>query len=408
MRTPYGYPGYGRGAYGGRDSVYSPVGATVLVYDRSGAAKGFFQLGIGKFFGIEFSVDENGCNMFTLHFSGYVEIERGYKVLVFLFDQADPFFSGVVRSVPVEGSTSLTYDYGGFGMNDYLVRLTTGNASYVGDTVAEIVEDLLDSVIVPNTTIVKNLLKIQAPDTVVTQINFKYAKLKEALEELQKIANADGNDYLFGVDNLSEFFFKPRAQEVVATLVVGAAGRYGIDAYEPVDGGEPRTLLHVLKDDGTYYADFASADGTLDVYEEKLTAPPIDDADLDNWALGQLAVLERYERQATVQWRIWTQQPLVLLADGQVRVLCHRPPTDPGERDMRIWYEGLWGSGLWGGELYQGYTLDDTLDVKSVQYTVNDRAAMREVELGARRPNLLEDVIRIQKDVTALRVSSGR
>jgi len=407
VSTAYGRLRFGGGAYGGRAGISTPIGAVVVVFDLFGARKGIYQSGVGTFIAVDFSHDEAGCSAFGLHFAGYVDINRNDRVVVYLFDSPEPFFTGVVRSVPVQGSTSKVYDYAGLGLNDYLVRISTGQASYVGDTILDIVNDLVDSRIIAFSPIVKNQMKIQAPTTVVTQIDFKFVPLKDALEELQSIANADGNDYLFGVDSIGEFFFRPRAQEVKVTLVVGFRGRYGISSYDPKDAGEPKTLLHVLKNDGTYYSDFATTDGTIDVFEEKVTAPNIDDADLDNWALGQLWRLERYEREATIEWQIATQLPELLVGDGQVRVLCHRPTTR-GAVTGTPWGDGLWGDGIWGGEGYAGYTLDDTLDVKRVEYSVASGSSVRKIQLGTRAVDLMSEMVRIDKDLAALRVSSGR
>jgi hypothetical protein len=406
MSTPYGSPAYGGGPYGGRTGTYTPSGATILIYDRLGGAKGFFQSGIGSFLGLEFVLDENGCNSFTLHFAGYVEIDKTDRIRIFLFDNEDPFFFGVVRSVPIDGSTSQVYDYSGYGMNDYLLRLSTGELTYAGDTIEEIVADLVDSIIVTAGQITKNLLKLQAPATVITSINFHYVSIKAAFEELQKIANADGNEYVFGVDGWGDFFFRPRSTDLMATLHVGR-GRYGISSYEPTDSGEQKTKLHVFRDDGTYYGTYISDDADLDIWEEKLTAPKIDDADIDNWATGQLLQLEQVTRSASVVWTIWPQKPLLLTADGLIRVLCARPPTNTTVSGTPFGV-GFFGEGLFGGDVYTGFLIDDTLKVKRVTCKLAGKESSRDIELGTVEVDMPGEVIKVYKNIEALRVSSGR
>ena len=412
MSYPYGQPGYGQGPYGGRVSVSSlvnPWGITVVIYDKNWLPKGFYQTGSGTLMGVEFSHDENGCLDFTLHFGTYANLIKGDLIKIYVFDVEDPFYTGVVRRVPLFGSTAQTYDYAGYGLNDYLVRLNSGELTYSSQTIAYIIGQFA-AIMTASGKITVNPIKIVAPTTVVTQIKFHYVTLSDALSNVQKIANADGNDYLYGIDEAGEFFFRPRRTDTIVTLIQGVNARYGLEHYEPKDGSqEPVTKLHVFKSDGTFFADYTTTDGTLDVNEQKLTAPDgLSTADIPSWALGQLLILQQSPIEATVDWHVWRQQPLRLFGDGYVRVICNRPPTTKNVSST-AWGAGAWGAGYWGGApAYTGYARDDTLKVKKVVYKFTGSMAERTMELGALPIQLDREMIKINKNIEDLRVSSGR
>lgn len=406
--TAYGRARYGAGAYGGRALPPADLSraAMIEVVDPSGAPKAFFQTGAGVLLAVNFSLDECGCKDFSLSFSRGVNISERDRVAIRLFDGDDYFFRGVVRAVPIAGSTKREFTYGGFGLNDYLGRVLTGDLSYAGDPVAEILADLA-AILTAETPVGYNPGKVVLnTDITVTGTAFHFETLKDALKTLQDIQNSDGGDYVYGVDQDGEFFFRPRSAALVTTLVVGKRGRHGITAYEPDDANEARSQLVVLRKDGTYFATYTSAED-LDVWQEKVTGPDLADADLDLWARGQLLVKERETRQATVTWEIERARPTLLVADGTLRVISQVPPVvlAPGSS---LFGAGLFGAGLFGGHVYDGQLVDDTLAVKGVAYAVAAEGATRTVQLGAVPVSLDRDMIEIHKDVQALRTSLGR
>jgi len=403
--TYYGRPEYGRGFYGGRASIYSPVGATIQVIDRFGAVKAWFQIGMGNLMGLQFTADEAGSRDFMLFFATYVNIIKTDIIKIYIFDHDDPFFTGVVRSAPVRGSTAQEYTYSGFGLIDFLDRINTESQAYVAQTIEEIIYDLLDTRVVPNSQIIKNPVKIVPPAVTVANFNLNYVACKEAFDNLLSIANA-GGDYLYGVDEFGEFFFRERSTDVV-TLTVGTSGRNSIEEYQPEDSVEAKSRLYVLKKDGTFYNTYSTSDGAIDINEIKLTAPDIADADIDDWAEGQLAVLERNTREASINWKVETIAPTKLLGDGEVRIICNRPPTTKTVAGT-AYGAGAYGAGPYGGAAaYTGYSLDDTLIVKEVQYTINDKQAARQIQLGAVPVSLPGEIIKLNKEIKALEISVG-
>ncbi len=354
---------------------------------------------------VTFKWGDCGCSDFSLQFSDYVAIEKSDKIKIRLFNDETVFFMGVVRSVPIKGSTTTDYTYSGFGLNDYLVRMNTEKLTYSGKTLQFILEDLADNIIAVKSSIVSDHAKIVPPAITVTSLVLNYVQVNEVLDALKKIADSDGNEYLYGVDETGDFFFRARSTDVKATLIVGKRGPNGIESYEPKDKEEQRTRLYVLDKDGTYLTTLVSSLGN-DIYEEKVTGPDADNADVILWATGQLLNEERALRSADVDWKIIETPIDLIVADGFARVISNRPPTKVHIVGSR-WGDGLWGDGLWGGEGYTGYDLDDTLTIKEIEYSIDSKNASRKLSLGA-LPLRIEDMIRdINKKVTDLEISLG-
>lgn len=395
------------GFWAGLGSHYDlSVGARISVYNSNGTFKSLLQSGSSSLSAVTFRHADGGCADFSLDFADYVDIEKADKIKIRLFNDETVFFYGVVRNAPIRGSTATKYSYSGYGLNDYLVRLNTESLSYVGKTLQFILEDLADNVIAVKSSITSDHAKIVPPNITVTSMTVNYVKVSDVLSALKKIADSDGDEYLYGVDVDGDFFFRARSAALKATLVVGKRGPNGIAAYEPTDATEARTRLFVLRNDGTYLTTITS---TLvnDVYEDKVTGPKdADDADVTLWATGQLLNMERTPRSASVEWPI-TETPIdLIIADGFVRVLSSRPPTK-AHLVRLAWGDGYWGSDVWDGEVYTGYDLDDTLSIKEVAYSVSATEAMRKISLGA-LPLRIEDVIRdIDRKVTDLEVTLG-
>lgn len=404
----YGSGIYGYGYYGGAQiqNKFTPVSAYIEVYDKLLNFKNLYQSGVGYFLGCNFTLDDSGCRSFTLMFSDYVEIEKNDIIKIKIFDSSDYFFTGVIRMLPIKGSTKNEFNYSGFGLNDYLIRINTESLSYAGDTIRDIVIDLLDNVIILKSPIKKNLNKIDTLSTIITGITFKYISVSDAFDQLKKIANADGNDYLVGVDREGDFVFKARDTDVRVTLVVGKHGDYGIEKYEPEDSYEAKSKLYVLKKDGTFYDSYSSSEN-IDLYEIKLTAPDIDDADIDNWAEGQLKELELETRQASIDWQIEKSNPLILEADGSLRIISNIPPKDK-TLEGSLFGDGYFGDELFSGEEYSGYDLDDILKIKEVTYQISDIMAFRRIRVGSLPVELDREIIEVNKNIEDLRVSLGR
>lgn len=301
--------------------------ATVFVYDRNGTFKMMLQSGAGPMLRVKFTLGRKGCAGFELEFAEPVSIVKSDKVKILLMDVEDPFYMGVVRSVPIAGSSARQYVYSGFGMNDYFYRLNAGALTYAGQSLTAIVTDLVDTVITVKSIITKDAAKISLPAINVTSFVSNYAQVSEVLDALKNIADSSGTEYNYGVDEEGDFFFRERDASTVATLVVGKRGPYGILAYDPVDEQEQRTALEVLRQDGTWLQKVSSTLGN-DIYEEKVTGPEIDDTSLALWATGILFEKERTVRSAVVEWPI--DPSMISRVAPKKGLLCYYPlDVDP-------------------------------------------------------------------------------
>jgi hypothetical protein len=405
----YGDRNYGQGLYGG-GTVLAPhltptVPVGIEVFDSLGTRKAFYQTGSSDLLAVEFSLAETGCKDFRLQFASIKNIDKNDKVKIKIFTSDLYFFSGVVREIPIEGSSENKYEYSGFGMNDYFQRLLTGNKNYLNKTVFYIVSDLLNTIILPNTLITLNPDKIDALLTVVTDCTMYYVTIADALKDLQRIASSDGNDYLLGVDEANEFFFRARSQETKAVLHVGKRGRYGIPSYEPKDA---KTKLHIIRDDGTYYGAVTSSEGN-DVFEDKIQAPAgLSDADIANWALGILKDNEVNQRSASVNWKIEIYYPDLLKADGYLRIVSNVQQREGEDITPSPYGVGYYGMGIYGGEQYTGYIIDDTLKIVDVKYNITPGSANRNITLGARPVMLESQILDVRKKLVELTINLGR
>lgn len=409
MSFAYGSRTYGLGPYGGRTDFLTRDGrgAGVVVYKPDGTIRSVFETGRGKLLGVEFAHDECGCKSFALQFSGYVNILKNDLIKIFIMDADDCFFTGVVRSVPIDGSTKQEWNYAGYGLNDYLVRINTGQVVHAATTVEAVVK-LLAAILAAATPINYNAAKIAACAVTITSLTLHYVQVKEALEQLKKLADSDGNTYLYGVDRDGDFYFQPRSEELRATLRVGKKGRYGIEQYEPEDKTEYRTALYVLDKDGVYITTVIDLDPTLDVYEEKVTAPDIDVADIPNWAAGILAQRNRDTRQSSVDWIVWEHDPLCLVADGSLRIISNVLSPSPGGVTGTAYGAGAYGSGPYGGgPVYAGKDLDDLLEVREVSYKIDSSGASRSISLGSLSADIVRSVKKLMNKVDDLTISLG-
>lgn len=384
-----------------------PVMVDVLVYDRNGVFKRLYSSGSSSLAGAEFTLGANGCGAFSLQFGDFVDILKADKVKIRLRDNATVFHMGVVRSVPIPGSTSQDFTYSGYGLNDYFSRINAGHLSFAGQSLTAVVTWLVDYVIAPNSVITKDPAKISLPPFTIGSLDMNYPPVRDALEALKRIADSSGTEHNYGVDEEGEFFFLPRDPATVATLVVGKDGPSGIDSYEPVDEQGQRTRVYVLRRDGSYFATLNGSAGA-DIYQEKLTGPDLGDDDLTLWATGYLYGMQRELRSAEVEWPLDPADALPMLAaDGFVRVISNRPPAEGVTQGTHNWGDGNWGDGVWGGDASAGYNLDDLLALKEITYSVSESGVSRTLSLGTVPPRMEAVVAGAYRKIAGLELTLG-
>jgi hypothetical protein len=406
----YGSQNYGAGNYGGSGSTPSSstsIPVIIELYDNNLGRKNTYQTGVGGFVGVTFTLDEKGPVDFTVIFSGPQSIIRGDIVKIKIMNSEDYFFTGVVREIPILGSSQPAFNYRGFGLNDYLFRVNTESQSYVSETMDTIVNDLVDTIITPKTPIKKVAGKINIPAITITSLNVNYAQIPDVLSQLQKIANSTGDLYHYGVDEEGDFFFKPIPTETLVTLSVGVQGKYGIPTYEPNDQYEAVSKLFVLDDSGSLVTTLST---TLDndIFEKKVLAPQLGTPDIINWAEGILAEDEVPRRSANIIWEIEQEAPLRLLGFNSIRIISNIPPNNPTPPDPNPFGSGTFGSGLFGGGQIEWKNLDDTLLVKEVTYNLSGNESTRNIQLGALPVRLDSQINEIRKSQIELEINIGK
>lgn len=414
MSFPYGSRDYTQGVYGGRANpfVLSAIPVIIEHYDNQLGYLGAFQSGTGDFLGCEFVIDASGSKDFILYFAKSVNIEKEDIIKIKIFNSDDYFFTGVVRSIPIDGSTKSEYNYSGYGLNDYLYRYNAESKSYAADTIEDILDDLLDNIIALNTPIVKNPGKINPPNITIGSFEINYSEIPEVLDTLRKIANSTGTRYAVGVDEEGEFFFLPKSEETKVTLVVGKRGKYGIDSYEPEEDVQTATKIYLLDKDGVFVDEFEDTNKS-EVWgssEVKVTAPDIDNTAAEQLAEGEIneVDIDYNSRRASIQWKIEDQMPLKLMADGNVRIINNIPSLTTAVPNPNPYGSGTYGSGLYGGGQYTGKDIDDLLEVVEVRYIITASSATREIQLGGLPPRIEREIFDNEQNVNKLRISLGR
>lgn len=365
--------------------------------------KDTFQAGVGGLARCEFSHGESGCLGFSLRFNRNQSIDETDIVKIKLYGSANNFYTGVVRNTPIAGSSKTDYTYSGFGFNDYMGRLNAQTQSYTSQTLTYIVTHLLDNIITPASPITKDVSLLNLP-AISIDMDINYVQIPEVFDAIKKIANSSG-DYIWGVNRDGKAFFQSRSTTIMAMLTVGATGVYGIPDYNPAYTDEPISKIYLLDKDGVYINSYTSSED-IDINELKLTAPDIDNTSAALWAQGELAQREIRRKRASIKWPVEDSSPILLVADGQLRIISIIPPTS--EQQEGSFGDGAFGSGPFGGYAYTGFTIDDTLRVMQVRYVISPTEAMRYIELGTMPVSLDEQLVALNKKLTELTVSLGR
>jgi hypothetical protein len=379
------------------------IPCTIELYDNNLARKNTFQTGAGNLVRCEFSHGESGCLGFSLQFGSDKDIVETDIVKIKLYESDDNFYTGVVRKTPIAGSSRTDYTYSGYGLNDYLARLSGQSQTYTSQTLSYIVNHLLDNIIVPSSPITKDASLISLPAITIT-MGINYINMPQNFDAIKKIANSSG-DYVYGVNREGKFFFQPRSTTQMATLAVGAEGDYGIPDYNPQYTDEPVSKIYLKDKDGVYLGSYTSSED-IDINEINLTAPDIDNTSAGLWAQGELAQREIRRKRASIRWKIEEEDPTLLIGDGTLRITSVVPPTT--EQQKSSFGEGDFGTGPFGGYPYTGFNLDDILRVVRVRYVISAMEAIRYIELGTLPVSMDEQLVQVNKKLTELIVSLGR
>jgi len=239
----------------------------------------------GRASSVEFELMDFGCGAWSLVLEDRPGFDIGYRTRVDIhpYFSALPWFSGFVQGRPKEGATR-PVTYSGFGFYEQLdwVRVTD---SYASLDIADIVKDIVEHTVAPNTKIIYNAAKVETTGYTVNSMNFDHTPAKDAIQTLAEIAQ----NFEFGVDSVREFYFR-----AVSTGVGGHywAGKHlaGNDVDE--DPRPIRNRLYVkvgqIQAGGTNYIGSVQNTDSITAYglrEDEITAPEIlNNTDALQWA----------------------------------------------------------------------------------------------------------------------------
>lgn len=249
---------------------------------------------------MEFEITENGCGAFKIVMpkNSAVVMTSTQRIDIALFGSQVPWYSGYVLKTPKPGGTNNTIEYSGYGYFQKFEKMVV-NKVYESTEVSAAVTDLVNTVInIKEPAIRYRSSKIVATDFTLTKLRFDFAYMKDAFKTLAEFAG----DYVYGVDELREVFFKPRA------TTINERSRFwvGQHLHEFVPEEDPTSIVNFfyvrcgdLNDDGTnIYLDAGgnpvefkddTSIATYGRFEDVLDLPSaITGADIDRWALNQL------------------------------------------------------------------------------------------------------------------------
>ena len=193
--------------------VYDPPvlgalrGYKLIFYDTSDVKLGEMGSDIkeGTIVTVSFELMTLGCGAFSLVIHDNPNFSIGYRTRVDIHPYFDttPWFTGFIQTLPQPGKRR-PYEYTGFGFFEQLDWVTVSE-SYDTIDIDDIVKDIVQNIVAPNTQIIYNAAKVEAVGYEVETLDFYLVSAKDAIQSLADMASG----FEFGVDNSREFYFRP-------------------------------------------------------------------------------------------------------------------------------------------------------------------------------------------------------
>lgn len=195
-------------------SSYLPNIYSIIAYNSDGTKSAYFGSGsesnnIKK---LTFEITETGCGKVEITFSKLPttsELNYRQRIDIHLFNDANPWYSGYIIERPIEGTTEDgNFKFIGHGYYNLLDKVII-NKTYNNMEVSAIVSDIA-STVEKKVGLRMNSSKIVSTSYVVSRITLDHVTVKEALDQLSDFAI----DYVYGVDQYRELYFKPRVDDI--------------------------------------------------------------------------------------------------------------------------------------------------------------------------------------------------
>ena len=276
---------------------------------------------------ISFELLPTGCGAFTINFAilPSYSIRRNDIVEIYLMGQTAPWYSGFIQNIPEAGRTDNSFVYSGYG---FIAQLDTvvANTTYAALEASVMAFNLLSTYAFATTKIIYNAAKIIASAITVNSSIYDYTKIKKALSDLALQAG----DYITGVDEVREFFFKPRDTTIQQAAV--KAIEYHVGSFTPSENVSNIVNRYYVKGSaiagGSNYMTMVEDLASQAIYglcEDVLTIPTTDNVtDATAYATNQLAKRKDSVITATVSNIDINFLGEKITADGKARILLRR------------------------------------------------------------------------------------
>lgn len=259
---------------------------------------------------VEFETIVTGCGKFTLVLKkNAVLLAYGQRIDIHLYGDYYPWYSGYVTEIPKPGSTEETDSYEGNGFFSQLNEVRV-NRIYTDTEISAIAKNILTVDVIPKKNVLYRGSKIYSTGYTATRVRFNLVKVSDAMKTLAEMAV----DYVYGVDERREFFFKP----LVTTINEDArfwVGRHVMEFKPREDRSKIVNFFYVkygsMNSGGSnIYSDEAgnpiafedaTSQAAYGIIENVLTLPnEAGAADVERWAYAQLDAKKNPARTATL------------------------------------------------------------------------------------------------------------
>ena len=273
---------------------YLPNVYTIIAYRSDGTKTAIFGAGSesNNIESLKFEMIETGCGSFEIVFRSLPdnsELDYRQRIDIHLFNDPRPWYSGYVITRPVKGTTDTTFKFTGHGYYNMLEKVYI-RAVYQNMEVSAIVSDIVRKV-ETSVGLQFNGNKLINTAYTVSHIEFDHVSAKDALKQLSDFAV----DYVYGVDEYRQMYFKPRINEIneQARFWVGQH----LDEYQPTWDVEKVINRAYIKggnvdDNGEQWlatVEDTASQATYGLQETVLTLPSAYNAtDATRWGLNQI------------------------------------------------------------------------------------------------------------------------
>lgn len=325
----------GGGGSSGSTLTYYPGQFAVYAYASDGTRTAAFGSGAEEntLSSFSFSITSTGCGDATLTFRKLPdnsELDYMQRIDIHLFGDAQPWYSGYILTRPVVGTTEDTFTFKAHGyynrLSEVYVFRTYENMDpgAIARDIAQQAEKL--------SAVVYSSVKIVDAGYTVSKLVFDGSSVQDALKTLSEFAI----DYVYGVDEYRQLYFKPRSSEIneQARLTVGKhVGSYAPtwDASKVVNWA--RIKGGSVDDDGEQWlatVEDAESQALYGVRQAVWTLPEAyDAADAARWGESKLATVSAPTKSAKLS-NVRLEYPL---KDGTFNV---RHISTDGEAEIRV------------------------------------------------------------------------